>query len=114
MVGSGKRDLMARASGAVKHEPGVAVAHSMMGEVLVRREPRRFNQMVVRLSERPEGGLEARAAGLVALAMEEVPEAFEVQEVGMRISYGFDIGIAVKYETVDMYLSPSKWRELKP
>ena len=114
MVRSGKRDLMARASGAVKHEPGVAVAHSMMGEVLVRREPRRFNQMVVRLYERPEGGLETRASGLVALAMEEVPEAFEVEEVGMRISYGFDIGIAVKYETVDMYLSPDKWRKLKP
>ncbi len=48
---------------------------------------------------------------VTGLAMRKVPEAFEVHKVGVRIAYGYDIAIAVKYDTWDAELEPEGWRQ---
>ena len=110
-VNSGKRDQMARVSGVLMAEEGVASAHVLAGQVIVRRKPVGFVQLTIRLDERPGLGLEQEAERLTGLAMRKVPEAFEVHKVGVRVAYGYDIGIAVKYDTWDAELGPEDWRQ---
>ncbi len=110
-VDSGKRGQMARVQGVLMAEEGVASAHVLAGQVIANRKPVGFVQLTIRLDERPGLGLEQEAERLTGLAMSNVPEAFEVHKVGVRVAYGYDIGIAVKYDTWDAELGPEDWRQ---
>ncbi|KKL78916.1 hypothetical protein LCGC14_2020030, partial [marine sediment metagenome] len=92
---SGKRDQIARISGVLEAQEGVSSVTVLAGEVIANRKPIGFVQLTIRLDERPALGLEDEAARLTGLAMRKVPEAFEVNKVGVRIAYGYNIGIAV-------------------
>ena len=110
-VASGKRAEMAHVQNVLKAKDIVSSTHVLAGDVLVSGKPIGFIQLTIKLGARPSDGLENEAIRLTAIAMQEVPEAFEVHKVGVRISYGYDIGIAVKYDTFDAELTPDAWRQ---
>lgn len=114
-VKSGRRPVMAQVVRVLSAEPGVASVHALSGELVIKRRPEKFLQITVRLSQRQEAGLEAGLEGkanqLVRVAMREVPTAFEVKNVGVKVSFGYDIGIGVRYRTFDRYDTPAGWRQ---
>ena len=88
--------------------------HALAGSVVVSGKPVGFVQINARLRQRPEGGLEAKGTELVRAAMDAAPGAFDLQRVrnvGMRVSYGYDIGVSVRYETFDTHASPQGWKQ---
>ena len=112
---SGRRAHMARIVEALSDVPGVGSVHALGGDVVVSGKPVGFVQINARLKQRPAEGLEAKGTELVRVAMDAAPEAFEkrkVRNVGVRVSYGYDIGVSVRYETFDTDASPEAWRDI--
>jgi uncharacterized RDD family membrane protein YckC len=118
---SGRRPLMAKVINLIETEEDVASIHALSGVVLVRRNPMGFIQITARLKERPLNrangsdkikGLEIRAREILKRAFNEIPEAFDVSKVGIRLSYGYDIGISVRYDTYDGEKTPDSWRKI--
>ncbi len=113
-VKSGRRAYMAQIVEALGAVPGVGSVHALAGDVVVSGKPVGFVQINVRLKQRPSEGLEAKGTELVRVAIEAVPGAFDpqkVRNVGVRVSYGYDIGVSVRYETFDTHRSPTGWRK---
>ncbi len=114
-VRSGRRAHMAQIVEALGEVPGVGSVHALAGDVVASGEPVGFVQINARLRQRPSEGLEAKGTELVRAAMDAVPGAFDmrdVRNVGVRVSYGYDIGVSVRYETFDTHASPEAWRDI--
>ncbi len=113
-VKSGRRAHMAQIVEALADVPGVRSVHAIAGDVVVSGNPVGFVQINARLDERPPEGLEAKGTELVRVAMDAAPGAFDAQNVrnvGVRVSYGYDIGVSVRYETFDTHASPTGWKQ---
>ncbi len=113
-VKSGRRAHMAQIVEALGEVPGVGSVHALAGSVVVSGKPVGFVQINARLRQRPSEGLEAKGTELVHAAMDAVPGAFDpqkVRNVGVRVSYGYDIGVSVRYETFDTHASPTGWSQ---
>lgn len=111
---SGRRAHMARIVAALGEVPGVGSVHALGGDVVVSGKPMGFVQINAKLDERPDKGLEAKATELVRAAMTASPDAFSannLRNVGIRVSYGYDIGFSVRYETFDTDSSPEAWEK---
>ncbi len=116
-VKNGRRAYIAHIVEALRVVPGVGSVHALAGDVVVSGKPVGFVQINAKLWQRPPNGikgLEAKGTELVLAAMDAVPEAFDkkrLRNVGVRVSYGYDIGFSVRYETFDTHRSPKGWKQ---
>lgn len=60
------------------------------------------------LSDRPTS-FEHAADDIAAVVFEEYPQVMQTDELWIGIAYGYDIGIARSYRTLNMVLRPQEW-----